>query len=227
MEISAKGIPEEYQQAWRAREEGNPILAISLWEPFLAQYQAEGKWEKVINTWVDIAIAWKGLGSQTGEATYHQTALKILNNIHSLSNLQGVPLRNDWQLLVGKTEIDAGQYQQAIPRLESYLQSAELTPEQRADVNCHLGFAKAKLGQEEGVGQIRANLELLNKPTQEMVYQEKDLVVIWRTGALLRLAQVVKDQNEAKSLAQQALEEAQKLGLGTRVKEAERVLANL
>lgn len=216
------------KKAWKLREDGKPIPAIALWTQLISKYEAEDKWDEVVNTLIDISIAWKILGRQEKEPIYYKTALATLKCIRTISEKQNMPLRRDWDYYMGEVQIAAGKYKSAINSFNKFLKNPGLTPEEQANINTQIAFAKVKLGGKEGaINLLRESIDTLENPTREFVYQNKDVVAIWKTGAMLKLAQVLDDSVEAKKLAQKALNEAKQKGLGARVKQATGLLKEL
>lgn len=225
MIIEGSDQPEIAKKAWVARENGDPVLAIALWTQLLRELELAGEWEKVINYLVDISIAWKNFASETENPEYALTSLKTLDYAKFLAEKYNIPLRKDWELLVGRVEVDCQNYSDAIKKLEHYLETAQLRPEEKADIKSQIGFAKFKSGdKEEGLKLLEEGLNDLEHISEDVTYQDKSLVEIKRTGAKLRLARVLDDKEKAKKLAEEALQEAQEKSLGARVKEAQKLL---
>lgn len=136
-----------------------------------------------------------------------------------------IPLRPDWEFLKAKAQIDAGEYDKAVLTLTTYLNDNNLSPEKRADVISPLGFAKAKSGnQEKGQKLLQEGLEKLSHLSRSFINKDKDVIAIWKTGAMIKLAQVIDDREKAKNLVQEALKEATEEKLGARVQEARNLL---
>ena len=129
---------------------------------------------------------------------------------------------------MGNAQIVVGDYQGGIESFVSYLEAAELNPEERANVNVKIGLARAVVGQkDEGIKLLKESIEALENPTSKNVYQEKDVNAIWKLGAMMKLARVLDDRSEAKRLVQDALRGAKEKNLGARVKQAQALLDEL
>ena len=210
--------------AWQYREEGEPVKAIALWMNDLANYISQEDCTKVIDTLVDLHIAWKNLGKQTGEKIYLETSLSCLNQVKEISEKKGFKLRSDWHYYMGGIQLALENYGESIKNYENFLNTAKPRPEIVADVSAHIGYTKSKLGSsEEGVKLLRASIEVLKKSVTPNIHQEKDVNAIWLTGALLYLAEIIRD----KSIAQEALGLASEKGLGARATQAKNLLKNL
>ena len=213
------------QEAWRYREEGKPLLSIGILTEVINEQIGNQEWQKTIDTAIDLHISWKNLGQDEDNPTYLTTALSFLNTIKEISDKNSLPLRNDWHYYMGGLQIDLELYQESITNYESYLNTEKLSPEQIANVNAHVGFAKVKLGnKEEGISLLKESIKILEKPTQEYIHQGKDVNVIWKTGAKGLLAMVLEDRDESKKLIQEVIDETKEKGLGARQKQAETLL---
>ena len=156
------------------------------------------KWGKAIDALIDISIAWKILGGLEKESVYYDTSLQTLERIREISERHNIPLRKDWDYYVGEVEIAAGNYQNAADSFGKYLKAVSLTSEEQANVKTQIGLAKAMLGdKEEGVKLLRECIETLSNPQNENIHLGKDVNVIWKTGAMMKLARVLDDRSEA------------------------------
>lgn len=228
MIIEDKDQPEIAKKAWIARENGYPILAIALWTQLMRELEISGQWEKVINYLVDISIAWKNYAYEAENPDYALASLETLEYAKFLSEKYQIPLRKDWDLLVGKVEVDCQNYSDAISKMEHYLEVTELRPEEKADIESQIGFAKFQAGdKKKGVQLLQESLNDLEHISEDVTYQNKSLVDIKKTGAKLRLARVLNDKEKSERLVQEVLKEAQEKRLGARAKEAEIFLKKL
>ena len=215
----------QIQEAWQYREEGKPLQSIGILTEVFNKQISNQKWQGTMGTAIDLAISWKNLGQNEDNSTYLTTALSFLNSIKEISDKNSLPLRNDWYFYMGGLQIDLESYQEAITNYEGYLNTEKLSPEQVADINAHIGFAKVKLGEkEEGISLLKESIKILEKPTQKFIHQGKDVNVIWKTGAKMLLARVLDDRGEAKKLIQEVINETKEKGLGARQKQAEMLL---
>ncbi|MCL5784164.1 MAG: hypothetical protein M1142_02315 [Patescibacteria group bacterium] len=215
------------EKAWKLRESGKPIPAIALWKQVINKQKGQGNWEEVMNTLIDISIALKIVGKQTQNSSYFDSALSTLEHIKHIATYHNIPLRKDFNYHLGEILVAAGRYQEAIDILKKYLKTAGLSLEQKANIQSHIGFAKARLGQKDGIKILEQAIKVLEHPTTGFVHQEVDVIAIWRTGARLKLAQVLEDRQKAIELVNKTLKEAQKNGLGARIKEAKLLLADM
>lgn len=215
-------------KAWVLREGGKPIPAIALWQQLYYQYETEEKWNEAINTLIDISIAWKILGGLEKEPLYYDISLQTLEHIRDISEKHKIPLRKDWDYHAGEVQIAAGNYENALDSFEKYLKAASLTPEEEANIKTQIGFAKARLGnKEEGARLLSECIKTLSNPQNENIHLGKDVNVIWKLGAMMKLARVIDDRSEARKLAQGVLKEAQEKNLGARAKQAQALLEEL
>ena len=217
------------KKAWRLREDGNPQLAVALWTQLLYKFESEAKWEKAIDTLIEISIAYKNLSRQTGEPTYLETAKLSLGRIQNIAKGYKIPLRTDWYFYKAKVNFDSEYFEEAIENYNKYLNlSNNLTPEKKAEIFSHIGYSLAMIGRkEEGVKLLRESIHALENSTEKEVYEGKDVTAIWRTGAKMLLAKVLKDEskNESITLVKEALKEAKKENLGARVSQANKLLS--
>ncbi|MCH7641484.1 hypothetical protein IID22_04780 [Patescibacteria group bacterium] len=215
------------ERAWLLREEkGDSELALTLWWGLYAGYQLEKNWPKAIDALVDISIAYRGAVNK--EPLYTENALITIKLAKQISENHGVPPRKDFGYHMGNAQIVVGDYQGGIESFVSYLEAAELNPEERANVNVKIGLARAVVGQkDEGIKLLKESIEALENPTSKNVYQEKDVNAIWKLGAMMKLARVLDDRSEAKRLVQDALRGAKEKNLGARVKQAQALLDEL
>lgn len=123
-------------------------------------------------------------------------------------------------------QIDQAQYKTAIPFFEEYLTKNSLPPETIAEVGACIGFAQAKSGNNEGIQTIHDSIQALENIDPQTI-QNKDIILIKKLGAQLKLAQVIEDREEAIRLVEQVKQEAEENGLGARVKQAGALLKEL
>lgn len=95
------------------------------------------------------------------------------------------------------------------------------------DIKRHLGSAKIKLGKRDGVLLLQEALNNIREFDEKDSYDKKNYV--WETGALLSLADAVRDEDKLKAVkyAQEALTIATDKELVIRKEEAERMLHTL
>lgn len=215
------------ERAWLLREEkGETELAMALWWGLYGGYTQDKNWPKAINTLIDISIAYRGTVNK--EPLYAQFSLTTIKLAKQISEDYGVPLRQDFDYQMGKTQIVTQDYQGAVGSLEAYLKTVETSAENRANVNAQIGFAKAMLGdKDEGTRLLKESIETLENPASKNVYQGKDVSAIWKLGAMMKLARVLDDHAEAIHLVQGALNEAKEKDLGARTRQAEALLNEL
>lgn len=213
-------------QAWKLRETGKPIESLGLLIPLIIKYEAEGNWKKVIDFYFDASISWKIHGRQTNNPIFYSTSQEILNNAKRLAKVHQISLRTDWDNYVGEVQMAKGDFNDAIESYTSYLNKAQLNPEEKANINCQLGFAYAQTGQKEkGIEILRDSIDTLSNPTNQFTHEGIDVAAIWLTGAKLKLAQIV-DRAESQKLLRDALQIARDKGLGAREKQIKELLKN-
>lgn len=216
-------------EAWKHREEGEPIKALAINHGLLQEYESESNWAMAINVLVDISIAWSVLGGEAGDKLYFQAAVGAIRHTKYLSDTHKVPLRQDYNFYLGRALESTGDYKDSEQALREYLGSegGNLSKADVAEVEAHLGKVLILGGRgEEGMSLLKKSVETL-EGMPESVHQGKDLVAIKRTGAKLKLASVVEDKSEAKRLVEEVVKEAEEKGLGAREKEASVLLEGL
>lgn len=214
------------QKAWKLREDGKPIQAIAIWQNLYYGYVEEKDWDKVIDVLIDIAISWKIISEIKNKKDYAETALKTLHHIKHIADTEDILLRTDYAYHLAGIQTAAGEYVTAIESYEHYF-AHEQTPEEEANVNAHVGFARANLGEkEEGIKMLKEAIDVFEKSEHDHTFQEKDVYCIWKLGAKLRLAKLLEDKKEAKELVEDVLKEAKEKNLGARKKQAETLLKN-
>jgi tetratricopeptide (TPR) repeat protein len=215
------------QNAWSLREEGNPIEAMALWQNLYYEYINDKNWERAISSLIDIAICWKMQAEITGNASYFETSRATLYHIKHLADLNDIPLRNDYHYHLAGVETAVGDYEKAITSYEHYLATSK-TPEEEANILAHVGYAKAQHGKkEEGIKELRKSIEQFEEAQKVNNFQGKNVFLIWKLGAMLRLAEVLEDKDEARELTERVLGIAKEKGLGARAKQAEKLLSGL
>lgn len=213
------------EEAWLARETGDPLRAITLLEENVEYHTSQEDWFGVVNARVDQIIAWKNYAKQVNDPTYFETALSVIKIVEHLVEEKGLPLRSDWEFLVASVELDAGRYKEAAEKLEHYLSTADLPQARRGEILTHLGFATVMLGSKDsGIAQIKEGIGLIDKSTDEFINAGKNVHAIWKSGALMRWAHVLDDPEEKRNLLDQALKIAEENGLEAREREAKKAL---
>lgn len=218
-------------QAWKYREEGEPMKSLAINYGLLQGYEVEGNWEMVINVLVDVSITWSVLGRDTGEKLYFQAAVDTIRHTKHLSDTHKVPLRADYNFYLGRGLSDTEEYQESAGVLQEYLgqESNNLSEDQVAETEAHLGKALVNSGnKDEGVKMLRKSVDTLSGlPDGTSTHQGKDLTAIKRTGAKLKLASVTDDKTETRKLVEEVVKESEEKGLGAREKEAKLILKSL
>jgi tetratricopeptide (TPR) repeat protein len=204
-------------KAWMLRESGNPIDAIGLLLPLVFKYQDKANWQKVIDLLFEISISWKIHGRQTNNPIFYETSLQTLKHTKALAYKHNIELRNDWYSYVGEVQIAKGDFKDAIESFTKYEQLANLSEEEKANNDTQIGFAYAQLGEKgKGIEILRQSKDVLSHPQSEFIHEGMDVHAIWATGAMLKLAQVMDNKEEAKRLLEDALSIAKEKGLGAR-----------
>lgn len=217
---------ESVQKAWELREEGRPIEAMAIWQGVYYSYVADKNWERAISSLIDIAICWKIQGEITGKKIYFESAHATLLHIKHVAQTNSVELRNDYSYHLAGVETALGIYENAIANYEVYLSSSK-TQEEEANILAHVGFAKAQHGQkEEGIDLLRKSLGMFAEAEERSHFENKRIFRIWKVGAMIRLAQLL-EVTEAKEILIRALEESREYKLGSRAKQAEKLLEKL
>jgi tetratricopeptide (TPR) repeat protein len=213
------------KKAWGLREDGKPIEAIALWLPLIFENETRGNWENVVDLLIDTSIAWKIHGRQTGNSAFFSTSLGTLYRAKEIAKEHNIPLRKDWDYYLGEVLIAKGDFGDAVKSFSKYLRIASLTPEQEANIKTQIGYAKCMLGEKkEGIALLKESIQVLENPTQEFVHEGKDVIAIWLTGAMIKLAKVLEDKAESKRILKNALSIAKKKNLGAREKQIENLL---
>lgn len=216
------------RKAWTLRENGDVEEALILWMQNYFTYTEKGGWNNVINTLFDMSIAWKILGGLKEKKEYFRVSLNALEHARFISDMYSIPLRDDWYFYKGEVQVAAGDYSEAIRNYEMRL-SFVTTENERANMNAHIGFAKAMTGdRKEGIRMIKNAIAYFEQ-TEDDTFQDKSIRDIWKTGALLKLAQVLMDDDRTKAqdIVVKVLQEAQEKGLGARVKQAENLITKI
>lgn len=227
--------PEVSKKAWQLREDGEPKAAVEIWSTLEKEAEKSKNWEEAIVCLTDIAIAYRIIGKEEQSPSSFKSALLKLKRAKFLSEKYNIPLLPDFDYQMGETFSALGQYKEAITSLETYLQVEGLTPEIEANTYAKIGYCLGKSGPPGGEASKKAKgikiledaIWALEHTTGKFVFENKDVVAIWKTGAKLNLAEVLEDKDRAKQLVQEVLQETQEKNLGARAQEAKRLLEKL
>ena len=207
-------------KAWKLRESGNPVDALGLLLPLIFKYQGDANWQKVIDLCFETSIAWRIYGRQVNNPIFYETSLQTLTYTKFLAQKYNIDLRKDWNSYLGEVQIAQGDFKGAIESFTRYGEIANLSSAEKANNDTQIGFAYTQLGnKEKGIEILRKAITALSNPENEFIHEGVDVHAIWATGAMLKLAQVVDDKEEAKKLLEDALDIAKEKGLGAREKQ--------
>ncbi len=222
------------QKAWKLREEGKIVAALAIWTKLYYSYIESKDWAFAIDTLVDISICWKIQFDVKRKEEYINCALATLNHIKYLSESTNTELRDDYNYHLAGVQVAAKEYEHAVTSFEQYLAGAK-TPQEEANIKAAIGYSKACLGErEEGVKVLRESVAMFESSQEHKDFQGKDVYLIWKLGAQLKLAESLtmenpnaEDKKEAYELTKSILTEAKEHGLGARAKQAKTLLEKL
>lgn len=216
------------KSAWQEREDGNSIEAIALWQKDIYKFLANDNWEGVLNTYVDISVAWKNLAKQSQNSIFYDIALETLKYCENLTLKHNLTVRHDLNRYMADTYLAAEIFDQAQEYYKRYLQSEKnLNDREKANINSHLGYIKSKtVNKEEGISMMKKAIKDLCNST-DIIYQDKNIALIWQTGGMLRLAEILEEKSKKEEILNQALKIAKDNNLGARYKEIKRSLDQL
>jgi len=221
-----RSVEERQARAWQLREDGRQQEAIAILISTFVEQMAGENYKAAVDTLVDMSLSYKSLSRGTGKDIYAQTAYDILIFGEQILTGEQKEIRKDLGYYIGTAAVAIGSYKEGTTRMERAIRSNPWwTPEKRAYISSHIGFATAKMGEhDKGEKIIRDSLEVLTKTKNENVSQGKNIMAVWRTGVKLELAQVTDDKKEADRLLQEALNEAKTENLGARVREVKNLI---
>lgn len=214
------------QQAWDARESGDPMLSVAILERLFYDQMENQEYLVAVNVLGDIATSYRVLAGQTGEQQYNKTAHRTMMHAESIAENNGVELIPEWDFFVANCLMDINEHEQALERYQSFLGKKDWPHEKQMEVLASMGLAKYHLGQkDEGKADIQTAVNELEKSSTDNTYMDKNVTLIWLTGAMIKLAEVEEDNEIKQEILNKALKIAVQHNLGAREKQIKKLLA--
>lgn len=214
------------QQAWDARESGDPMLAAAVLYPLFYDQMEKKEYLVAVNVLGDIATSYRVLAGQTGEQQYNQTAHRTMMHAESIAENNGVKLIPEWDFFVANCLMDINEHEKALERYQSFLDKKDWPHEKQMEVLASMGLAKFYLGQKnEGKADIQRAVNELEKPATANKYMDKNVTLIWLTGAMIKLAEVEEDKAIKQEILNKSLKIAMQHNLGAREKQIKKLLS--
>lgn len=191
-----------HSRAEQARERGDFVSALKNTDEAMVAYQQEGNIPKLAEVNASRFLAFRHLWEETGEKAYLVLAKHTAEAGVELAKLTGeesalaLPLYN-----LAKAKVTLGEFEAAVSDFEEVLKIMETSPPKdhdrvgvRADMKAHLGVARYRAGNRDGVGEVRQAIEELGKSDEPRFNKD-----VWLSGAHMQLAETLKETNKEES----------------------------
>jgi tetratricopeptide (TPR) repeat protein len=214
-------------KAWKARENGDPVLAIAILYPLFYEQYVKGKYLKSVNILGDIATSYRVLAGQTKIQQYITTAYETITFAESVAKEKNIDLSPEWNFFVANCLMDLKKYKEAIDKYENFLSKQEWSRSKRMEVQASIGLANYYLGNVKEANKMVNESVAYLKTAASKNHLDKNLTLIWLTGAMIKQAEIQNSTVGRKKILQEALEIAKLNNLGARERQLESTIKGL
>ena len=219
-----------FKEAWKYAQTENMVAAIAIYRNLEMQLEQLEQFSSVVDCLIEEAKCWKNARLDVPDQKVFFNAVKaLINQTEFLIKQKEINRQPHWDFEIGHTLVTLGDYEEAIKRLQNYQNLVNPTPQQKLEIDGFIGYAKFMLGEKDvGLKMLKEVIVGFEKfDLQKDEFQGIKVDNIKYTGALIRLASITEDKDEAIKLANKALKVSKTENLGTRVKAAEQLLQQL
>jgi tetratricopeptide (TPR) repeat protein len=187
---------ELHQRGWRLREKDQHLEALGYLDRAVVGYQKEGNYRGLIDALKDRCLTWKHLFLLDGDLVYAILSKKDAEAMLVIAQEKGLKDKfHTSYFRLGETATLFTDYPSAVEYFSKALKTYQGPLSEEGDYRCHLGEALYLNGQKEkGKTAILQGIREIEQGASET---DSFLINVWRSGALMRLAEVLsKDESE-------------------------------